>query len=82
MKLFRSRKDTIGLVPGTPVYVGQERTGPVTVSVFDFDADSVDERPSVPVEDCFPMRDSQPATYGQTALPAVYRRRHERAAAR
>jgi magnesium transporter len=63
MKLFRNRTQTVGLPPGTPVYVGRERTGPVKVSVFDFDADRVEERAEVPLADCAPMRDSATTTW-------------------
>jgi len=63
MKLFRSRKTTVGLPPGTPVYVGRDRTGPVNVSVLDFDADRVEERKDVPAAECAPMRDSATTTW-------------------
>ena len=63
MKLFRSRTKAAGLAPGTAVYVGAPRTGDVSIRVFDFTPDRTDERASVSVEDCFPLRDTSTVTW-------------------
>ncbi|UCG42308.1 MAG: magnesium/cobalt transporter CorA [candidate division WOR-3 bacterium] len=63
MKLFRSRTKAAGLAPGTPVYVGTPRTGDVSITVFDFVADRVDERRSCSVDECLPLRDTSTVSW-------------------
>lgn len=47
-----------GLSPGTLIYLGEQRTESVEISVFDFDKENLDMRQLATVEDCYPYRDS------------------------
>jgi len=52
-----------GLPPGELVHVGAVSDAPVTISVLDYSADTLNERESLTPEDCAPFRDSQTVTW-------------------
>jgi len=45
-----------GLPPGTPVYVGEERTAAIGITVIDYDEQHLEEKQVAKLEDCFPYR--------------------------
>jgi magnesium transporter len=57
----RSKKQ--GLPPGTPVYVGKPPSGPVRITVFDYDADHLVEQPVDSVGQCLPLKDTETVTW-------------------
>ncbi|MCG9127402.1 magnesium/cobalt transporter CorA [Candidatus Poribacteria bacterium] len=54
LKKYTNRK--VGLPPGTLVYVGEERTDPVQISVFNYNETLFDENIVQTVEACLPYR--------------------------
>ncbi|MFH1359712.1 MAG: magnesium/cobalt transporter CorA [Candidatus Omnitrophota bacterium] len=54
---------TLGLPPGTPVLVGNERIGKAKITVFDYDAANVEEKEAKTVEECFPFKDKPSVTW-------------------
>ncbi len=47
-----------GLPPGTPVYVGEERSQPIAISIIDYDSDHLEEKVVQDIGDCFPYRET------------------------
>ncbi len=60
---FIRRGKTAGEPPGTLTYVGEERTEPPTITVFDYDADTLQEEQVTEVEEAFPYRDEPTVTW-------------------
>ncbi len=58
----RARKK-IGLKPGTVVYVGEERTEKVEITIIDFKETEYFEKKVENVEECFPFKDSPSITW-------------------
>ncbi len=56
---FVGRGTPAGEPPGTVTYVGEERTGSPSITVIDYDADSIRETVVENVEEAFPYRDEQ-----------------------
>ena len=56
------RKKHVGLPPGSVVFVGEDKAGPVHFSVMDYTADHLDEATFEDVEEMLPYRDSPTAT--------------------
>ncbi|MEP7129047.1 MAG: CorA family divalent cation transporter, partial [Chitinophagales bacterium] len=52
-----------GLAPGKIIYVGDDRTDQVNISVIDYDLDFYEERKSVTVQDCYKYRDTATNTW-------------------
>jgi len=52
-----------GMPPGTLHPNGEPRTGPVRITVIDYDADHVEERKVEAIEECFPYRDTATVTW-------------------
>ncbi len=63
MRLFRRRARTVGLSPGTPVYVGEERTGPARVELIDYDDTKLDERILEDAGEASRLRESPTVTW-------------------
>ena len=51
-KLTKKDSQIAGLPPGTPVYVGEPRTDPVTISVINYNRDKIAEKADLKPEDC------------------------------
>lgn len=51
------------MAPGKIIYVGDDRTEQVNITVIDYDLDYFEERTSLTVEDCFPYRDKPTNTW-------------------
>jgi len=58
MRMFRKRTKTIGLPPGTPVFVGTQRVEKPRITIIDYDKELLEEKEVVTVEECWPLRDS------------------------
>ncbi|MGB3076376.1 MAG: magnesium/cobalt transporter CorA [Chitinophagales bacterium] len=56
-------KKSPGLAPGKIIYVGDDRTDQVNISVIDYDIDFFNESKSVTVEDCYKYRDTSTSTW-------------------
>jgi len=52
-----------GLSPGTVVYIGEEKTDEVKISVIDYNEREFIKRAGVKAEDCFPFRDKDSITW-------------------
>jgi magnesium transporter len=52
-----------GMPPGTLHPNGEPRTGPVRITVIDYDADHVEERKVEAIEECYPYRDTATVTW-------------------
>ena len=52
-----------GLPPGTPVYIGEERTGQVKVTVIDYDAENFEMHEAETVEACFASKEKPGITW-------------------
>ncbi len=52
-----------GLPPGTPVYIGEERTGQVKVTIVDYDVDNFEMRQAVTAEECFSSKEKPGITW-------------------
>ncbi|NYT17540.1 MAG: magnesium/cobalt transporter CorA [Methanomicrobiales archaeon] len=52
-----------GMPPGTLHTDGEPRTGPVRITVMDYDAEHVEERKVGAIEECFPYRDTETVTW-------------------
>ena len=63
LRIFKKKQKQRGLPPGTPVYVGEERTGPVRISILDYDEAHFEEKEAASVEDCFPFKDKPTVTW-------------------
>ena len=63
--MSRRRKVPIrpGLSPGTLAVNGKHTTGPVRITVIDYDADHFSEKQVADVEACFPFRDTETVTW-------------------
>jgi len=57
-KLTKKRSKKIGLPPGTPVHIGDEKTAPVTISVINYSETLLNERKLQKIEECFPLIDT------------------------
>lgn len=53
----------LGLKPGSIVYVGEERTEKVEISIIDFNENELTTKKTDRVEDCFPYKDSPTITW-------------------
>ena len=58
-----SQKRNVGLPPGSVVFVGDEKTGPVQFSVLDYTVDRLEEAKLQSVGDILPYRDSPTTTW-------------------
>ncbi len=63
MRFFRRRARTVGLSPGTPVYVGEERTEPAQVELIDYDDTRIDERIIEDAGEAARLRESPTVTW-------------------
>ena len=62
-ELFKGEGKSRGKPPGTPVYVGKERTQPVRISVTDYTEQHYLEKDVVGVQECYPFRDTATVTW-------------------
>ena len=62
-KSFKSISKNKGLSPGTVIYIGEEKTAEVKISVIDYNEDEFVKREGVTAEDCFPFKDKDSITW-------------------
>ena len=62
-KFIKKLSKTIGLVPGSLVYVGEEKLGKPHISIIDYNQKEFQEKEVIKVEDCFPFKESPTVTW-------------------
>lgn len=62
-KSFKTISKNKGLSPGTVVYIGEEKTAEVRISVIDYNKNEFIKREGVKAEDCFPFKDKDSITW-------------------
>jgi len=62
-KLTSSTKKTLGLSPGTVVYVGNKRDNELYIDVFDYDQDDVTEKKLSTIDEAFRFIDTKPTSW-------------------
>ncbi len=60
---FETISKNKGLSPGTVVYIGEEKTAEVRISVIDYNKNEFIKREGVKAEDCFPFKDKDSITW-------------------
>lgn len=60
---FKRYARKVGLPPGTLIYVGEERTEPIQITVTDYDATNLYEEPVENIEECLPFRNTETVTW-------------------
>jgi len=60
---FKKVSGRKGLSPGTVVYIGEEKTAEVRISVIDYNEEEFIKREGVKAEDCFPFKDKDSVTW-------------------
>lgn len=60
---FKRYSQKVGLPPGTLVYIGEERTEPVRITVVDYDETHLHEEEVQTVEACLPFTDTTTVTW-------------------
>ena len=63
MRFFKTPAKKAGMAPGTLVHVGDRRTAPVRMSLFDYDREDFTERTLPRIEDSFPLKDRPTVTW-------------------
>jgi magnesium transporter len=61
--LVKNRSKKAGLPPGTPVFIGGKKDGPVKITVIDYSLDRFEEKVVSSVEECFPFKDTPSVTW-------------------
>lgn len=62
-KIFRPRRKSPGLSPGTLIYTGDQVTPAPRVTMIDYDEHRVVEKELVRLDDCIPFKDAQTVTW-------------------
>ncbi len=62
-KLIKRGEKTIGLPPGSLVFVGEQKVERTKISYFDYDESQFQEKEIGLVEECFPFRDTPTVTW-------------------
>jgi magnesium transporter len=62
-KSFKTISKQKGLSPGTVVYIGEEKTAEVKISVIDYNENEFIKREGVKEEDCFPFKEKDSITW-------------------
>ncbi len=55
-RVFKIRTKKVGLPPGTLVHVGEERTGPVRITILDYDQDQLHEFCVTSIDQCLDFK--------------------------
>lgn len=63
MRSFKTISKQKGLSPGTVVYIGEEKTAEVRITVIDYNKDAFQKKEGVKAEDCFPFKDKDSITW-------------------
>ncbi len=62
-KLMKRRSKKMGLPPGTPVFVGEQKVEKVGISYIDYDEAQFNESAVEEIENCFPFKDTPTVTW-------------------
>ncbi|MFH1848005.1 MAG: magnesium/cobalt transporter CorA, partial [Candidatus Omnitrophota bacterium] len=62
-KFIKKVSHTIGLSPGSLVYVGEKKSEKPRISVLDYNQDSFREKAITDIEECFPFKESPTVTW-------------------
>ena len=62
-RFIKKLSKTVGLVPGSLVYVGDEPKAKPKITIIDYKQDHFQEKEVKSVEDCFPFKDSPTVTW-------------------
>ena len=62
-KLFKRGSKRAGSAPGTLVHVGEKRAEKAKISLLDYDASHLAEKPLAVIEDAFPLKDEPTTTW-------------------
>ena len=62
-RLFKKYSQKVGLSPGTLVYIGEERTEPVQITVTDYDETYLREEEVQTIQECLPFKDTATVTW-------------------
>lgn len=62
-KLMKRASKKAGLSPGTLIYVGEKRTEKVSISIIDYDGETLQEKKVQDIEECLPFRDAPTVTW-------------------
>ncbi len=62
-RVFKIRTKKVGLPPGTLVHVGEERTGPVRITILDYDQDQLQEFCVTSIDQCLNFKAKQSTTW-------------------
>lgn len=60
---FKRYSQKVGLPPGTLMYVGEERTEPIRITVIDYDETYLQETEVQTLEECLPFKDTETVTW-------------------
>ncbi len=63
LKLVPRISKKAGLVPGTPVYIGEKKVEKVKITIIDYDENNFDMREIETVEECFPYKERPTVTW-------------------
>ncbi|MFM1847512.1 MAG: magnesium/cobalt transporter CorA [Pseudomonadota bacterium] len=59
----KRRSKKAGLPPGSLVYIGDKPSSKASISIIEYNAAEMTERPAVSIDDCLPCRDSTPVSW-------------------
>ena len=62
-KFIKKREKKIGLPPGTPVFVGEQKVEKVKISYIDYDEGKVEEKEVEDIVECFPFKETPTVTW-------------------
>lgn len=62
-RFLKKRSKKSGLPPGTPVYIGKEKTGKVTITIIDYDEAGFQEKEVETIEETLPFKDKPTTTW-------------------
>ena len=62
---FKGYSQKVGLPPGTLVYLGEERTEPIRITVIDYDEGHIHEDEVQTIEECLPFKNTETVTWIQ-----------------
>ncbi len=65
LNLFKKYTQKVGQPPGTLVYLGEERTEPVRITIIDYDETHLQEEEVQTIEACVPFIDTESVTWIQ-----------------
>ncbi len=63
VKLFHKVSKKAGLGPGSPVFIGEQKTEDVRITVIDYDGEYYDMKELETVEECFPFKEKPTITW-------------------